>query len=66
MTVQEAKDYKPDITLNPRSVTNDLVAELGEDVSNTSINIVVTTKPAGGAVQICLLSQQIRLQLSAN
>ena len=29
MTVQEAKDYKPDITLNPRSVTNDLVAELG-------------------------------------
>ena len=33
MTVQEAKDYKPDIKLNPRSVTNDLVAELGEDVS---------------------------------
>ncbi len=33
MTVQEAKDYKSDITLNPRSVINDLVAELGEDVS---------------------------------
>ena len=27
MTIQEAKDYRPDITLNLRSVLNDLVAD---------------------------------------